>query len=183
MRKGQAVWIAALLALLLLPGMALGEGICGMQDFISRFDGPAYGLPESKWQAQAGGVSEYKIGKEQAISVVAQNGQVICITAVLAGENKAKAESILRCLLAALDADAEQLQIGTAVGESRNSLYLCSPADFERLCWQPLLGGKKYHKGAGCNMDGPRLMTLEAAQAQGFEPCGRCWPKKEKVTQ
>ena len=46
--------------------------------------------------------------------------------------------------------------------------------------WQQLLGGKKYHKGAGCNMDGPRLMTLEAAQAQGFEPCGRCWPKKKK---
>lgn len=180
MRKGWCLWIAGLAVLLLLPVMALGEGICGLQDFLSRFDGPGCVLPEAKWLSEPGGISTYAIGKEQGISVVAEKGQVICVTAVLAGENKAKAEKILLGLLAALDADAEELRIGTAVGESRNSLYLCSPDEFDRLCWQPMLGGKKYHKTAGCNMDGPRLVTPEAAQTQGFDPCGRCWPKKKK---
>lgn len=179
MRKRLAFYIA-ILVLALLPLLALGETLGSADSFFTRFDGPSCGLSLDEWQEKPGGVWEYAIGKDQEISVVVEEKEIVCITAILAGENKSKAEAILDALLAALEMEAEDAKIGAVAGEKRNSLYLCAPDAFDDLCWQPMLGGQKYHKKPGCNMDGPRLTTVSAAQAQGMEPCSRCWPKKKK---
>ena len=50
-----------------------------------------------------------------------------------------------------------------------------SPSDKgEEMVWIPSTG-KKYHTNSGCsNMIDPREVTIEEAEALGFEPCKRC---------
>ena len=43
------------------------------------------------------------------------------------------------------------------------------------MVWIPTNGGTKYHTHSGCsNMEDPRYVTLEEAEALGFTPCKRC---------
>ena len=46
----------------------------------------------------------------------------------------------------------------------------------ENLVWVPVNGGTKYHSNAGCsNMKNPKQVTKETAEANGYEPCKRCY--------
>lgn len=64
---------------------------------------------------------------------------------------------------------------GLIEGETREAFWVCPEAEFDALVWQPVHGGEKYHDSPTCStMDVPRLVTVEAAEAAGFSPCGNC---------
>lgn len=73
------------------------------------------------------------------------------------------------------EAVANGYAYGKIEGETRSAVWLCPEAERDALVWQPVHGGTKYHAKSSCSgMDVPRLVTVEAAEAAGFAPCGRC---------
>ena len=70
---------------------------------------------------------------------------------------------------------------GSATGHNyaNGSCNSCGHSDpnyvSQTLVWIPTKGGTKYHTHSGCsNMDEPRQVTEEEAEALGFTPCKRC---------
>lgn len=60
-------------------------------------------------------------------------------------------------------------------GRTREGYAICLENSADALVWQPVHGGKKQHAKADCSgMDVARLITAEAAEALGYDPCGRC---------
>ena len=46
----------------------------------------------------------------------------------------------------------------------------------EVMVWIPTNGGTKYHDNSKCsNMKNPKLVSIEYAVFQGFEPCQKCY--------
>lgn len=46
----------------------------------------------------------------------------------------------------------------------------------DNLVWIPTKGGTKYHRSEDCsNMNGPRQVTIEEAEALGYSPCKKCY--------
>ena len=44
------------------------------------------------------------------------------------------------------------------------------------LVWVPVNGGKKYHRNSSCsNMENPMQVSRETAEANGYDPCKRCY--------
>ena len=78
-------------------------------------------------------------------------------------------------MCAGSEAVANGYAYGKIEGETRSAVWLCPEAERDALVWQPVHGGTKYHAKSSCSgMDVPRLVTVEAAEAAGFAPCGRC---------
>lgn len=51
-----------------------------------------------------------------------------------------------------------------------------TPITAEQTVWIPTNGGTKYHKDADCSdMINPQQVSLEYAEAHGFEPCKLCY--------
>ena len=52
----------------------------------------------------------------------------------------------------------------------------CTSGSDSGTVWIPTNGGTKYHKDADCSdMINPQQVSLEYAEAHGFEPCKLCY--------
>lgn len=64
-------------------------------------------------------------------------------------------------------------------GELRDAVSICRAEDVEGMVWQPIHGGARIHDKPRCSgMDVSRMITVEAAQAVGWEDCGHCRKNK-----
>jgi len=75
--------------------------------------------------------------------------------------------------------EAECFNVCRVVGEMREAVSICRAEDAENMVWQPIHGGARIHDKPRCSgMDVSRMITEEAAQAVGWENCGRCRKNK-----
>lgn len=182
-------WLMLLMIALLCANVgALSESVCALDSYLATLDAEAL-------EEQADGalmVGELAEGVELSLCV---REDALLSVSVIAGQGAEDLPSCARMafeacglasgeeLAAALDAIpiGEQVDLGTLRlvhlgGEQREGYYLCAVEDYDGLCWQPVYGGQRRHANPECSgMDVPRLVSPEAAEAMGFEPCGRCY--------
>lgn len=180
--KRRAFSIALIVLSLLLPACGLAEGIGESSAFLERFTANKMGTDGAAWTEEKGNVLVYPLKNGGQVSVTQEEGQILCVAAVLAKDGGVTEEEILSCLLNALEMNEGQVKTGILRDETRISVYLCREADATRLCWQPLLGGTERHASPECGgMNGPRLTTEAAAEAQGFARCRNCWRGEKAI--
>lgn len=180
--KRHAFSIVLIVLSLLLPACGLAEGIGESSAFLERFAAVKMGTDGAAWTEEKGNVLVYPLKNGGQISVTQEERRILCVTAVLAKDGSITEEEILSCLLNALNLNGDDVKTGTLRDETRISVYLCREADAARLCWQPLLGGTERHASPECGgMNGPRLTTEAAADAQGFARCRNCWREEKAI--
>lgn len=180
-------WLAlAVAAVLALMTGALAEGLGSLAAYLKDADVSALGA--KAWTEEAGGrILSVSPSADALVSLCAEGDVLVAIsvTAPQGDDCEAYARVALpacgmidaRTLDALMEKGGESggVRLIRLTGEAREGAYLCLSEDVSRLFWQPLHGGKKRHRSPDCSgMDVPRLVTAEAADALGFDPCKKC---------
>lgn len=176
--------------LLLLGGAALAEEMIAFESYAANLSA----LSDESWQEDGSAeIQVLNLDEQTTLSVATRSGNVLAVTVETVHEG-----DLYDTALAALDAlgclsaqtlealpdltEAEPLVadgyvLGKLSGETREGIYICAEAEMDAMVWQPVHGGSRYHDSASCSgMDVARLVTREAAEQAGFEPCGKCKP-------
>lgn len=197
---------AITLALALISTVALAAGVCSAKHFADNFDYAAseLGIRDYNWVVEnLSGIDICEFYNSDGMHVVTDSGRLIAATVSMMYEGAPKnydAWTIGAAMLAATGACSTQdaldyidqlipndyfyhsmevtdgLQVGIIAGYKYASVYLCMAKDYDKLVWQPIGGGTKYHWEPDCsNMEGPRLVPMDLAEYMGYTRCLRCF--------
>lgn len=177
--------IAMLSLVLMLFAAALAEGLGTPQGYLDAFGGVG-------WTSEADGrVMSLEVWDDAVVTLCARDGALLAVSVTAPRTERFEdlAEAALRDTglvparpLAAILADGaaqalDGARLVSLTGDLRRGLYLYSDTlrPGAELYWLPMHGGRRRHINPSCSgMDVPRLVSAEAADALGFDPCGRC---------
>lgn len=146
---------------------------------------------DAEWEAEASGLIRMLVPEEGVtVSVCLDGENIAAVTAEYSigqpTDGVVKAIEALGWLSEdALDAAFEQESqamietegfcVCRVAGEKREAVSICRKEDAENMVWQPIHGGARIHNRLRCSgMDVSRMLTEEAAQATGWQNCGKC---------